>query len=243
MKEILISKIEDCTTALTAASTNYEKMELINAILQLKLSLGSDSYKEEIYVDIKDFINYYIKALDERKYQYDVLNHEKIFYYLEKVELLKRINLLNYLIRNLKLNGYEDSIPESEKLLKKSELLCSLTAFKRKNIFKVLYLITTYNVWTVLLSFFVLFAISALLLLPAPSWSTALVTVEYHQYSSNFRFNHLLNVMAGPFDISDQFKVLPLNWGGFLLCISGKILFLTIIFNVLAKHLEEKIKV
>ena len=90
-----------------ATNSNYEKMEYQNSILQLKTYNDNQSYKSDIYTDLKYFIKYYIDSLLERKHGYDEIELDKIFYYFPYLEPIERVKILKYLIRLLKLDGLD----------------------------------------------------------------------------------------------------------------------------------------
>ncbi len=241
-KDLTVS-IENEEKAVRESNTYLEKMSLQNNVLQLKIASRSHRYKSDFYLDLKLFIVYYLKSLDERKQYYDELNIEKIYSYLEYLTKDEKVKIIKFLIRQLKLNGLEELADDCGPMLAKLEIDLKFSTISLKNLFSLLYLLTTYNIWTIFTSFVLLFAISFFFLLPTPTWSIQLVAVDYEPISKNPLLNHFLNILGAPVGMVEKFKVTPLSISGYLLCLLGKVTFYIVILNVLVKNLEEKIKI
>ena len=84
--------------------------------------------------------------------------------------------------------------------------------------------------------------ISIVVLLPAPAWSVTMLEVKYHNYHTNFLLNHILNVLSGFIDLTDDYKVEPINKSGFLLCGLGKLAFIGVVTNILVEQIGKRIK-
>jgi hypothetical protein len=236
------SKIDLELDKINEAQTFLEKFEFQNNLIQLKLSTGQVKHKSDIYLDIKHFIHFYIKSLDERRNNYDELQIKKIYDYLKDLSSEEKIKLISYLIRQLKIHGYDELIERCELDLRKEKFQHYCKKFSVRHLLSIIYLATTYNVLTILISVIGIYIVGVLLLLPAPNWSPELVRIEYHQYTDFFLVNHLLNVGGSILDLSDDFKVVPLNTGGFFLCFLGKLACIILVVNILIKQFEERIK-
>jgi hypothetical protein len=176
-------KIQEEIKNLQDSKSFYEKMEHQNSILQLKIHCPSNKYQTEIYLGLKFFIKYYLSALDERKNYYDDLRVEKVFDYLVYLNSIEQIKILKYFIKHLKTHGFDDSIKECEHRLKEIELKWSFKNIKAVNPFKLLFMLTTYNIWTVFASFIIIIMSAFFILLPATSDGMSTVDIKYHTYS------------------------------------------------------------
>lgn len=243
MKDEIIKLISDEISQLKTASTNGEKLDRINNILQIKLNSEIDELKSDIYIDVKNFINYYIIALEEKKYFYDEFDSNKINDYLKLFELKQKCSLLKFTIRHLKIMGFEDKIKEFELALHKNEFLIEWKNFGIKNFFKVIYLATVYNYITILSALALCFILKAVIYLPAPAGWPVLFDLHYYKLNDNKFLNHLGNILLSIFDVQELPSfVTPLNIWGSVLYVLGKCFFILIVINILIDQLTKRFK-
>ena len=194
----------------TIDSNNHLKAELYFSIIQLKKNiptLANDG--NSIYVDAKIFISTYIDSIEERDLGYDIINTDKILNCIEFVENPHEQLLLAQKSYRLLMNG---GFEEESKLLKKIVNVKKTSLLKSKpfclsKYMKLLLHLSTYNLFTIIITLFILFLISCLVLLPAPSENWAVYEVTYHSYSEVFIINHFVNILSNVFAINNQFKI------------------------------------
>lgn len=226
------------------SSTSSEKCERLNNVIQLKLHSNEDILIQDLYNDIKKFIAIYIDALEEKRSDYDVFDTQKIVgEFIKKTKGSERIDLLKFLIRTLKLKGFEEYVEDLQSELSKEEFKFYFRNFKVKHLLKLTYLGITYNSVSIIFSLGFSFLLYYLVLLPAPKWSVELFNLSYVKYSDIFFYNHFLNLLSSFFFNNTAFKIEPINSQGVLLAAIGKLLFVVIVVNVLINQFYKRIKV
>jgi len=243
MLEELRNLIEKEQQVLNSINSQNDKMEHINNIIQIKLQIKNKFPQEriDIYTDLKEFIKSYLFSREENKFGYDKLDFSLIYKYINELNLNERVNILKFTHRLLVQNSYEEESKEIETKLNHTEIKYCLKNNFLKNFFKLFYLLSTYNIFTIVTIIFFIIFIGWLMLLPAPGWSVQIFKTEMSNYSNNIALNTLLNMLNGLLEIDNNFKVIPINiFSAFFLLVS-KFFIIIFVINILIKELTNKI--
>jgi hypothetical protein len=233
--------LNDCELVIRDASTSVkQKLEAVNATVQVKLTANKTLYYKELYRDSKKLFIFYLEAIDERKYEYDLVNHQYLLDILNIFAANERIALLSFLVRKLKSVGLEDEIPFFYKEKTKSELQLLIEHFPKKG-FILFSKAITYNIWsismTILVSYLTFFVITL------PSFSgIILFQVEYTSVSDSFMINHIANTLLGMVGLNSDDFVKPINFAGVILVVVGKLSFIILILNICISKIMEIFK-
>lgn len=220
-----------------------DKFDIQNNIIQINI-LSDDKYNSQyLYRDLKSLFRLYILAVEERSYGYDSIERAKIKEYLELLPINQRVSLIRFFGRLLKNHGFEDEVKWIAVEADKAELINLASNFKLKSTFKLLYLAITYNYVTLISSLLFCISVEYLLLLPAPGWSNVIFEVSYDNYNAIPNLNRLLNIFAGLFGVNEDFKVLGINWVGVVMIVTGKIVYILLLLNILVKQLLSRINI
>lgn len=234
----LYSKVSD--------ALDGNKVDLYFAIIQLKnADPNLRNIKQSKYIDIKCFINFYIRSRVKRDFGYDIIDANKIIRAIDFSDSPKeKHELYIWTIRILKKNHFES---ESEYIsLRIRQIKLEIILSQRKSLVcyaKAFMHLTSYNFWTIFITLLFLFTLSYLLLLPAFDDRFVLFDIKYQIYSSNFYFNHFLNMLAKTFELSRDIKIIPQNWLGVLLLVLLKAFYLIFIINYLYKNILYQFKI
>jgi hypothetical protein len=225
------------------AITYCEKADRINNILQLKIESQIPELKADIYINVKKFINYYINSTEEKQFNYDEFDRNKIYNYLKLFDVEQKCSLLHFTIRHLKSIGLEEKVKYFELELSKAEFLKEWKCIGFKNIFKIIYLATVYNNLTILIAIVFCITLKAIIYLPAPDGWPVLYKLHYYSLNDNSVLNHFGNVILSIFDIQeDPSFVKPLTTWGAILLVLGKCFFILIVINILIDQLKQRFK-
>ena len=197
----------DNTSPEVAVSILYNLISLKN-----KINRKNDNYK-----DIKQFLDYYINFIKSANYGYDNFNYEKIEKLLLLLNPAEQVTLLQYAISIT----YRE-LPEYDRewfLERKyqAEIDSIINSKDYKFYPKALFLFCGQSIKRVFLTLGVFFLFISLILLPAPIKCLVLFKLSYENYSSNFIFNHLLNILSLFADIDNDLVIEPINWIGLFL--------------------------
>lgn len=233
-----IKEIENRINGLSESNSN--KANLIYSLIQLKLNSDRTSTSESVYIDVKNFIKVYIISIENKDYGYDVLDTKKI---IKAISFLPNINnqykLLQYAYRNLKADEFEE-----ESLIIKNKLNRIKTSILNSNnkFFYSFIHQCSFSVKTISISMFILFAITAIIFLPAPHESMELYNIKYENYDSNFYVNHVLNIMSKIAGINNKFTIETSSIVGLISLIFLKFLYVIFIMNFLYEKMKDIIK-
>jgi hypothetical protein len=241
MDDSLKSIIENSETIVDSNESNVKaKLEAINTIIQIKLTYDKKLYYNELYRDVKKMIAFYIEAIDERKYEYDIVNKDYIESNLAIFETKERIALYNFLIRKLKIHGLDHEVEDFLFFKRKSELKLLIKTFPKSSLTLISKLIT-YNLWSIALTILISYLIYFIVLLPSFT-GIELFKINYKRISGNFYLNHLCNTLLAIFDVGSEEFIHPLNLFGVILIVLGKLVFIILILKVCIDKFVEHFK-
>lgn len=241
MKDYYNRLIEEEYNKLNNSSKASAKMNHYNTIIKIKKSLYlGNKYEENIYQDIKCFLKYYICALDERSFEYDLFSKNIIKNIFMDISDDKKLVLYYYLMRQLKIKSFSnDEIIWCESQIKRIELIKFSCNF---NFIKIFFLLTSYNVYSLILFLFIIMCFINILFLPETYIGVQLFTITYENYYDDFILNHILNVSNYLLNFSNgSFKVVTNSILGFLTLLTIKIIFYIVIINYIVKEIFRKV--
>lgn len=222
----------------TIDSSNHLKAGLYFSIIQIKKHIPSlRNVGNSIYIDAKQFISIYINSIEERDLGYDIIDTNKILKCIELVEdKHEQLLLAQNSYRLLKASGFEEESKKIKKIvnIKKTSLLKN-EPFCFSKYIKLLLHLSTYNIFTIILTIFFLFTVSFIVLLPAPFEKWEIYKVTYHSYSEVFIINHFVNILTNVFAIDNQFKIETNSLFGIFSIIILKFFYVIFIVNYLYK--------
>lgn len=217
---------------------NHNKACLYYSIIQIKYAdQQSANVRNSIYLDAKNFINIYIKSIDNRDLGYDIIDVDKIkksIRFCENTSEQYQLSLLAY--RLLKAKGYEDESKKMKAFVneKKTRLLYS-KPYKLGKYFNLILQLSTYNLFSIIITIVFLIIFSFIIFLPAPYDDWEIFKITYHNYSSNFLLNHFVNITSNLFAVDNDFKVETNSIIGIITLISIKFFYILFIVNYLYK--------
>lgn len=236
----LIALINTEEAHIEIAKTNSEKAERINNIIQLKLHSSIPQLVDTLYVDVKNFISFYIQSLREKQYNYDEFNEAHIINLINQFSIEKQCNLILFTLREIKNASIPEKAIEFEKLLHRQEFLCAWKKRSLKNILNIIIKASLYNTYTICGALILCFLFCYFIYLPAPDGWPVIFNLNYLKVSDNFIFNHSCNILMSIFDIQNDKFVQPTNIYGTILLITFKCFFLLIIVNVLIDQFKNR---
>lgn len=222
----------------TIDSDNHLKAGLYYSIIQLKKNAPEKCNEgNSIYIDAKRFISIYINSVEERDLGYDIIDINKISKCIELVDNEhEQLFLAQNTYRLLKTSGFDEESKKIKKIVnvKKTKLLKIKPYYFGKYIKLILHL-STYNMFTIILTISCLFLISFIVLLPAPFDNWQYFKVTYYSYSNTFIINHFVNILTNIFGIDNGFKIETSSLFGILSIITIKLFYIIFIVNYLYK--------
>lgn len=218
----------------------YKKnYQILFNLIQAKMVLNMHSYKRSLYMDVKKFIENYIKASDKEDYGYDEILPKKIMDAVAGLEVNQKLSILYTMRRMMIMRGYDtDSLQDEIRNLR-------IQSAWLGNGYQKCYAATLWlssQWWTLLISYAVYIMMVMIVLLPAPLECMQFFEIDYNDYSDNEISNCIMNTFAlltGNDDISP--KVKPIGFGGLAVYIIGEILFYLIIGNFVYRKMEDYI--
>lgn len=171
--------------------------ELINSIIEVKHYLKINN----LYSDIKKWIKYYLLILEERSFNYDIFNYNKIekkINYLESLD--EKISITKYIIRLLKKFHRTGDIKKFIKLRRKFELINAIT--REGSFIKLSYSLFSYNIFTLLTTILLSIIIfSYIWLISQENYN--LISITLLQFSKEYIFiNYVYNFLCIVFNLN-----------------------------------------
>lgn len=222
-------------------SSEDQKSNLLFNIIQIKSENRQfEKINNSLYIDIKCFIECYINSLNNEDYGYDVVDLKKIEIAIksEKSKSAK-YELSEFCIRCLKSNNHESLVDKFKIKNLKFKFFSTLEKPGIINFFKSILILTSFNLLSLFITVSFLVSLTILLLHEAYIPCFELYQIKYDAFSTNLMINKLLNVIAKPFGIAENFKLIPQNEYAVLLLIFLKSLYLIFIGNFIIERFKE----
>lgn len=193
-----------------------------------------ERYKQSLYNDVKHFLINYLQSFETEDYGYDVPNEDKVKEAIDSLPQKECLAMYRFARVLYEERGYDTAFIE-----RKVNQLKTIVAFDEKHYFKFLLQLSSYNVWTLLLSYLVFICIVLIVLLPAPFSWFSILDVNLHEFVQSTPKNYLLNTLAIVSGSDYGQTIVPTGTRGMLLLITGKIIFYLLIVNFILKKLED----
>lgn len=235
--------IEEQYKKLTICKSDYERLNIYSSIIQLRKISKEERIKNRIYSDIKNYLKYSILAVEETAFEYYELNEKQIKQILEPLPLVEQLSLLRYFERDLRYNGYLEKINWLKNITKKKKILYLKENLSVQNFCKLIIELTTYNVYSIIVTIFLFFIFYTILLLPAPIKNMVLFKSVFQAYNTNNFTNHVMNSLVSFSTIESDFKLNPVTIMGVFIEILIKLFLFIVIINYLVEELKSKIKI
>lgn len=243
MRQAILNLISLESSEISSSQTFEEKSSRTNNIIQLKINSGFEDISKDIYVDVKNFITFYVKSLKEKQFNYDEFNESYIVDLINRFNVEEQCNLLEHTLREAKSEHILEKASVFEDMLHQKEFLREWEKLSWKNSLKIIFTASVYNGWTILTSLFLCFLFCFTIYLPAPKCGIVLFSLNYHNVSDSFVLNHSCNVLMSFLDIQADKFVLPINLAGTIVLILIKVFFISIVINVLLDQFKSRFKI
>lgn len=242
-EEELIKLIVDEQFQIIVGSSFGEKADRTNNVLQLKIASNSPGLQNDIYINVKNYIHYYIASLEEKQFNYDEFEAEKLMAYIKLFGVEQKCSLIHFTIRQLKNIGFEEKVKFFEKELRVCELVKEWKCLSFHNFFKIIYFATVYNNFSILFAISFCISFKVIVYLPAPFPWMALYKIHYIKVSDSWWLNHIGNVLLSIFDVQEHPSfVEPTSFLGAIFFVLGKCFFIIIVINILIDQLKSRFK-
>lgn len=213
-----------------------KKVQTLTIIIDTKLesnNLDVQNAKNSLYLDIKFFISVYLRNKRKKDYGYEDYDRELLLEYVlsSNLSVEKQYKLLVYLKYLLETLSYETAWLSGKIFEKKLKLA------KEKKSIKFLLLLSSRNLWTILISILSLYFIECIILLPAPLSCMEWYTFQKVPISSNAFINHLANVITLHFDCIDNCAKISFTTFGLVALVIWNVVYIVIGVNFLFKNL------
>lgn len=242
MRQTILDLIAQESSSILIAPTFEEKSTRTNNIIQLKIHSGFSDISNDTYVDVKNFISFYIKSLKEKQFNYDEFNECFVVELISRFNIERQCNLLEHTIREVKTENISEKARFFEDNLRQKEFLREWEKLNWKNLLKIIFKGSVYNNWSVIFSLFLCYLFCFVIYLPAPECGIVLFSINYENVSESFILNHFCNVLMSFFEIQKDPFVSPINFGGTIVLILIKVFFISIVVNVLLDHFKSRFK-
>lgn len=213
-----------------------KKAQIFAIIIDTKVesnNLDVQNAKNSLYLDVKCFISVYLRNKRRKDFGYEDYNRELLLEYVlsSNLSVEKQYRLLVYLKYLLESFSYETAWLSNKIFEKKLKL-----AKEQKSI-KYLLLLSSRNLWTILISILFLYFIECIILLPAPLSCMEWYTFQEVSISSNAFINHLANVITLHFDCIDNSAKISFTTLGLVSLVLWNVIYVVIGVNFLFKNL------
>ena len=205
-------------------------------IIDTKISSNNSdvqNVKNSLYLDIKHFVSAYLRNKRKKDFGYEDYDSEILLEYVlsSNLSVEKQYRLLVYLKYLLETLSYETTWLSNTIFKKKLKL-----AKKRKSL-KYLLLLSSQNLWTILLSILLLYLIECIILLPAPLPCMEWFSFQKVSISNNAFINHLANVITLHFDCIDNSAKISFTTLGLVSLVLWNVVYVVVGVNFLFKSL------
>jgi len=127
--------------------------------------------------------------------------------------------------------------------IRKNEILHLKGNLNIKNWFLLIVKYSSLNLIALIISLLMVIIIEGLFLLPSWIDGLTLFKIQYDNYSSVFIINHYLNILGSLIDVTNNFKIIPLNELGFTTLFLGKLFFILVILNFIVREIRKWLEI
>jgi hypothetical protein len=214
-----------------------ENSQILFNLIRMKERTRMYSYRNTLYLDVKKFVDAYIRSVDTEDYGYDNIILKKIVEAVSVLDIQQQKSVFLLARRLMIVRGYD--VEELTYLIEELEHKVKWVEGKYG---RAVVLWMSHRWWALLATYLGYAILLFLLLLPTPFSYPALFQIEYKTYSNIFLLNHGMNIlclMTGNDSISPA--VIPLNVFGVVLYVLGILLYYLILVNFVQRKLSNYI--
>lgn len=213
-----------------------KKVQILSVIIDSKIDSNDQTIvnlKNSLYLDLKRFVSLYLRNKRRKDFGYEDYNKNLLLEYVKCpwLTIEQQFRLLSYTQYLLETLSYEST------WLNIHYRKLQLELAKEKNIVKYILLLSSWNIWTIIISIFILYFIECLILLPAPFHFMEWYSLQKVTLSSNCFINHLVNVLSLHFSCIDNSAKVSFTAPGILALVCWNLLYIVVGVNFLFKNL------
>lgn len=199
----------------------------------------------DIYLDVKHFLKNYIISIDEKNYNYDTLDPQKILSVVNFLSIEQQVGILGFLKKLFIRYQCEDEWKQFEPEFYRAKVHLLKTQWfwiNPLNLFKLLYFKLSYSRVSLFLTLLAFVILDIIVLLPN-RWNiwASMFQVEYESISPSFWQNHIINVLFDLFEFDTDFAVLPLSLISAIMLIVGKLIKILVIVQYIIDKIIKRI--
>lgn len=213
--------------------------QILYNLIAAKVKFQLCDIQQSLYLDVKQFIKYYIISADSQDYGYDEVLLERIMDVVRHLEPKQKVSIMYSTKRMFYIRGYE-----TEKITEIITRLEMKIAWNEKRFIKAIRLWMGSSITALLLTLLLYVIIISCVMLPAPLKCMVIFDISFKNYSISPLWNHLMNSMAlliGNEDISPS--IIPIGIKGIIVYSIGILLFYLLIANYALKKIENYITI
>lgn len=214
---------------------------------QFKSKTQTTYYSYEAYKDLKIIISLYAVIYDFKGFKSLELTSEKFQKLLQGFNCFQKKELLSFFLKKLSDHGHDHNDSSFFTMLQKEEIKCSWIEVMDgnkvvENFVRLILKLSSFNLYTLSMTLFLLFFVIALVIAPAPLPEMEILEIEKSEISQNKFINHISNLLLYMFGVEGHMSISPSNFWGVLLIVTMKIILILVIGNFLIKEILKKIK-
>lgn len=213
--------------------------QILYNLIAAKVEFQIYNIQQSLYLDVKQFIEYYILSADSQDYGYDEVLLEKIKDVVHHLEPKQKISMMYSTKRMFYIRGYE--VENITKIINRLEMEVAL---EEKRFWKAIRLWMSSSLTALLLTLLLYVTIISCVMLPAPLECMEIFDINLKNYTTSPFWNHLMNsitVLTGNDDISPS--ITPIGIKGVIVYSIGVLLFYLLIANYALKKIENYITI
>lgn len=222
-------------------ASDEKKIQLLSIIIDLKRNYKQhENIKYSLYKDVKSFILLYYRNRRSKDYGYEECNTQLLVEYIQDYTSFNAEQIYKLFVYcKTVLNWYS----YNDKWLDNYIYQAKLTIAKKNYWIKYILLLSSKNIFSILLTLLIMFSIECIVLSPAPQKWMELYNVSYADFSSCTIINHVLNIISLHFDCIDNAAKLRVTSFGLILLMLWYSIYILLGVNFLFKNLFANIHI
>lgn len=215
---------------------NYQ---ILYNLIAVKVKFQLCDIQQSLYLDVKQFIEWYITSADSQDYGYDEVLLVKIMDVVHHLEPKQKVSIMYLTKRMFYIRGYE--VENITKIINHLEMIVAL---EEKRFGKAIRLWMSSSLTALLLTLLLYVIIISCAMIPAPLEFMEIFNISLKNYSDSPFLNHLMNsvaVLTGNDEISPS--ITPIGIKGIMVYSIGVLLYYLIIANYALKKIENYITI
>jgi len=215
-----------------------EELHLLNSLIQAKC-LYYDKPSSFIYSDLKQLVKAYCQTTDTNKFEYDKIDFCIIEKLITPLSRHEKLAILGFTRRELLKIHDLASVKLLEPRIRELEYQLFISSKTLSGFVKGLFLFPTINFKNLLITFFLIFILCSLVLLPSTNSSWETFRFNKVDIVGNETVDHFLNTLIFLFKLDSSVSVNPISMAGVIVSVILKSFFVLFIVNYLIKFLAK----